>query len=699
MSRRRFAALVLAAATAAGDAHSQIVLDGKLGGPSGPISPAGGNYGIPSTLGLQVGANLFHSFSTFNLGAGLTATFSGPAGIAHVVARVTGSGPSSIDGTLRSTIPGADFWFINPRGIAFGPNALLDVPGSFHAATASYLRLGSGPAAGRFDASNPAASALTAAPPSAFGFLGAPAPITVRESLLAVADGKTLSLVGGDLALTGTSASAAVLYAPGGRVNLASVASAGEVAPAPAGIDATSPELGPIRMTDAIVRTAPVAPGAPGPVYIRGGSLVMERSDINVANLAFGPGAGVSIALTGEMTLKGGVIDAGAIGFGDAGDVAIDAGGVELSAGSVISASSLWFDLATSGVGRAGEISIAARGAITISGAGGLLDITGEGGPGRVTLTAASVVLNGGRIFSWTTGNQPGGTVIVDTGELAVLRGGRIVSAAEYDPFFVGTGSGGLIDITATGTVTVSGRGSALLSFTTDPGNGGEIRVRAGGIRIVNGGQISTASLDFAAPGVSGDAGSIWLSARGSIVVQGGSVSAIAQSANGGNLTLLAGDLIYVRHGRIANFAPDPARRGGDITIDPVFIVLDSGQIISFEQGSVPGTMTISGEFLLMQGDSLIDTTGNLVLRIDNPQADVGGLAVIPAVFFETRPLPAGACAKRTAGAGSSLVPGGRGGLPLGPGALAYADYGLAEPRAASAKAGALSLRFACSGS
>ncbi|MDM8566434.1 filamentous hemagglutinin N-terminal domain-containing protein [Candidatus Halobeggiatoa sp. HSG11] len=48
---------------------------------------------------------------------------------------------SPIDGLIRSTIPNADMYFLNPYGIMFGPNAQLDVQGSFHASTADYLRL------------------------------------------------------------------------------------------------------------------------------------------------------------------------------------------------------------------------------------------------------------------------------------------------------------------------------------------------------------------------------------------------------------------------------------------------------------------------------------------------------------------------------------------------------------------------------
>src|SRR6185503_13421738 len=120
---------------------SSVVLDGKLG-PSGPLS--GPNYNITEDLGRRVGNNLFHSFAQFNLDAGDVATFSGPANIQNILSRVTGGSASSIDGTIRSSISGANFFLINPAGILFGPNAALDVSGTFAASTANYLKLAGG---------------------------------------------------------------------------------------------------------------------------------------------------------------------------------------------------------------------------------------------------------------------------------------------------------------------------------------------------------------------------------------------------------------------------------------------------------------------------------------------------------------------------------------------------------------------------
>jgi filamentous hemagglutinin family protein len=129
---------------------------------------SGPSFAIPDTVGQTRGQNLFHSFGRFDLSAGESATFTGPDTIHNVITRVTGAA-SMIDGTLQCDIAGANFFFINPFGVTFGPNAQVNVSGSFAVTTADHVQLADG---GRFDARNPANDILTAAPVSAFGFLG-----------------------------------------------------------------------------------------------------------------------------------------------------------------------------------------------------------------------------------------------------------------------------------------------------------------------------------------------------------------------------------------------------------------------------------------------------------------------------------------------------------------------------------------------
>ncbi|MBL8247014.1 MAG: filamentous hemagglutinin N-terminal domain-containing protein, partial [Candidatus Competibacter sp.] len=201
--------------------QAAVTLDGSVGRAGALPGP---NYAISADWGRQVGGNLFHSFGQFSIHTGESATFSGPSSVSNIIGRVTGGQMSVIDGAIRSTIPGANLYLLNPAGVLFGEQATLDVTGSFHVSTADYVRLSDG---GRFDARTPGNSVLTVAPVAAFGFLGdAPGKIELNGSFLRVAEGQTLALIGGDLNLTN-----ATLYAPAGRIDLAAVGSAGEVMP------------------------------------------------------------------------------------------------------------------------------------------------------------------------------------------------------------------------------------------------------------------------------------------------------------------------------------------------------------------------------------------------------------------------------------------------------------------------------------
>lgn len=200
-------ACALAAAVAPSFARAQnlglVVRDGSLGrAPAGVVAPGLDPLGQPASyliapeLGEQRGGNLFHSFTRFGIGSGESATFTGPdpltgpQSVRNVISRVSGGDASRIQGTLRSTIPGADVYLVNPAGVIFEPGARLDVQGAFRASTADALRLGDG---GMLFSDPTAESVLTAAAPTAFGFLAngqpfeianEPPPVSAPEPLL-----------------------------------------------------------------------------------------------------------------------------------------------------------------------------------------------------------------------------------------------------------------------------------------------------------------------------------------------------------------------------------------------------------------------------------------------------------------------------------------------------------------------------------
>ncbi|WP_367120473.1 filamentous hemagglutinin N-terminal domain-containing protein [Microcoleus sp. PH2017_30_WIL_O_A] len=113
-------------------AIAQIIPDSTLGAESSRLVPDTINN-LPSDRisgGATRGSNLFHSFRSFN-------------GIANIFTRVTGGQPSNILGTL-GVLGNANLFLINPKGIVFGPNARLDLRGSFVASTADSIVFNNG---------------------------------------------------------------------------------------------------------------------------------------------------------------------------------------------------------------------------------------------------------------------------------------------------------------------------------------------------------------------------------------------------------------------------------------------------------------------------------------------------------------------------------------------------------------------------
>jgi filamentous hemagglutinin family protein len=123
---------------------AQLTPDGTLGNESSVVTPNVPVQGTPADLiegGAQRGSALFHSFTDFNVNDLQRVYFANPAGVLDIFTRVTGSNISNIDGTLG--VDGmANLFLLNPNGVYFGPNARLDLRGSFLASTADSFTFG-----------------------------------------------------------------------------------------------------------------------------------------------------------------------------------------------------------------------------------------------------------------------------------------------------------------------------------------------------------------------------------------------------------------------------------------------------------------------------------------------------------------------------------------------------------------------------
>ncbi|MFW6189797.1 MAG: filamentous hemagglutinin N-terminal domain-containing protein [Planctomycetota bacterium] len=585
-------ALILAVAFSA---RGEIIRDGTTG-PAGPLG--GPDYTIPHTDGTVKGGNLFHSFSRFGIGAGESATFTGPAAVANVISRVTGGRESSINGQLATSgMPNADFFLINPAGIVFGANASIDVPGAFVATTADVLELADG---GRFPVGPGAGpTVLTSAPPSAFGFLGAdPAPLKVEGATLAVAGGQAVSLIGGDLQVEGS------LRAPSGRANLVSAASAGTV-----DYDAATgsvevgegafQEMGRVSLlADSDPSEVSVAGDPSGRILIRGGELVVEGSVMTAQTqgAADHPDVGVDVGVSGGVLLRGTTAGSAEIACssgsgadGAAGDTEIQAGRLTLTRDSGVG----WntnLGSRSFGAGDAGSVSITVGELFVGGGCFVSAPALSTGDGGDITIHADRVEIAGDNRYAYVSSMSQGGgragTIDIETGEF-VARGGPGGFAGVTSQTTSGSGQGGLTRLRADSVELLDG---AQLDASLFSGEwaGGDVVVEAETIRISGtnpsgfpAGVFNTVS-DGGAPVTQvAQGGTIRISTVDVRVVNGGRIGAWTNGQGRGGGIEIGADTLHLGDGAwvfAGSFGTGP---GGDSSVDVDTLTIENRSFIS----------------------------------------------------------------------------------------------------------------------
>ena len=559
-------------------ALAQIATDGTLG-PAQALS--GPKYAIKASLGRQVGTNLFHSFSTFNLNSSERATFYGPSDISNIISRVTGGSASTIDGLLRSKITGANLFLINPKGILFGPNASLELSGSFHASTANYIKLADG---GRFDATSPAASVLTMAPPAAFGFLGpAPAPLSVQGSTLTVPEGGSLSLVGGAVHLADASVRTAA-----GDVRLVAMGGAGEVPINATGSSLAGVALAPITVERSALATESGSGNPPGRIVIRGGQVTVLESAITSINRE-APGAPpVEISGTGAVTVSASQLASTTEGAGRGADLTVHGENVTIDRATQISAD-------TFGDGRGGDILLAARQAVLVNGMQddpdfiNIFSMTYAGGAsGDIHLTGDTVTARSANVFSGAEAAGDAGSIRIEGRDVQLLAGNWLYSYANSST----SGKTGAIDIAASERVRFNGLdwfGNLTEIFTLPLGSGDARHILVSAPEI----NVGAANIESVAFG-SGNSGSVLF--RGDVIrfiagdgghARAANVLASTSSGNGGDIEIRAARSFELNGAGFANdwthivAATEGSGQGGRIIVDAPSIVIDTATLFS----------------------------------------------------------------------------------------------------------------------
>jgi len=627
-----------------GLANAQVTADDTL---KTTVSQSGNNFII--TNGSAANSNLFHSFQQFTVPTGTSAIFDliNTPNIASIFARVTGGSISQIDGmiqTINSNNP-VSLFLINPSGIIFGPNASLNIGGSFLGTTANSIEFADGL---KFSAANTTVPPLlTIAVPVGlqFGQNSGAVGIAVQNSIngipqtplgLQVTSGKTLALLGNGINLEG-----GVLKTINGSIEVGSVHS-GEVrlTQVPQGWTfdySNSVGLSDIQLT----KQAQVSGSGTGSsrIQMQGRNIsLLEGSTVTLKNkgglssnqitinaiesftvagtnsagtinsqlasdtIGMGQGGNITIS-TGELSVQdGGQIRSHTYSSGQGGDIFVKASESIFASGfNPANPSTMTSILTTSfGSGKGGNVNLSTQKLIAANGSsiGSTALITGDSGNVQINASDSIdvsginyVTLLPTTVASSTVGSGNAGNLTITTARLTVRDGSLVTSSTGA------MGNAGNVKILASDFIEVSGtaRDSMLSSsigsnaLRLDAVTRATYRLpefpsgNAGGVIIM------TPQLrvkDRADIGVknegTGNAGNFEVYADSIFLTNRGTISAATQSGNGGNLVLNAQELLLMRGNSKISVEAKEAGDGGNITLKaPAIVGLENSDIIA----------------------------------------------------------------------------------------------------------------------
>lgn len=587
-------------------ANAQIVPDATL--PRNSVVTTSDRTAIVEG-GTTAGGNLFHSFREFSIPTGSEAFFNNALDIQNIITRVTGGQVSSIDGTIRSN-GSANLFFINPSGIIFGPNAKLNIGGSFIGSTANSLRFADG---SEFSATNlQAPPLLSINVPTGLQFSSNPGSIKVQntghtlnianpffpllsrgnENGLRLQPGKTLALVGGDIVLQG-----GILAAD--AIELGSV-DTGLVTLNPTATGWKLDYSGIENFRDLNLSARAFA-DASNSVRIQGRSLfINDGSVVAIENFAIQPSGEITVTTSASVELNGATSDgllassliSNAVGINNGSNITISTRRLTLNEGGAIFART--FSSATGG-----NVTVNALEAVEALGAYAF---------GFIPVSTINVT---------TYGSGNSGNVAISTRRLTILDGG-IVGTASY-----GIGNGGDVRVNATDSIELTGvqsntfTPSTVGAVTFGFGNAGSLTITTSRLIVRDGGRVASSTFTV------GNAGSVAINASESIEVSGTVPGSINPSGIDSSALI-----VDERVRQLLRLPPVPSGESGNVTIETGRLIVENGGLVSVRNdGSGRG-----GLLTVNAGSTLVSTTGgitaatasgeggNINLRSDNLQ-------------------------------------------------------------------------------
>jgi len=564
--------------------------------------------------GTKAGSNLFHSFSEFSVPTGSEAFFNNATSIDNILTRVTGGNISNIDGLIRAN-GGANLFLLNPSGIIFGPNARLDIGGSFFSTTANSIVFENGLEYGTTGTVEK--PLLTISVPIGLQFGGRSGNIAVTgpghgleisatsplntSSLspgLAVAGGRTLALMGENITLDG-----GLIAASGGRVELGGVQEGRVVFSLADGTFAYDgvKQFGNLQFDRQSLVDVSGFPS--GTIKLQGHNIAIENESLIFSqNVAADGGGSITVVATEGLDSGnsgvGGFIVNETLGSGPGGNVTVIAPSISLRNGGSLATR-------TFGTANSGTVAIQSK-----------------------DMTIANVSPLDPQITSGITTNSFGSgnasDLNIETASLTVAEGSTISSIA-FD-----LGNSGNIDIVASRSIEVGGQSaisfspSIIGSTTFNRGNVGSTSIQTERLLVRSGGSLGSATL------AAGDTGTTRVTAT-SIEVTGmgisGEVSGITSSSA----------LLPLRFQQLFGLPPEPSGAAGALVIDTSTLTVTDGAVVGvFHEGTGDaGNVILTADRVRVDSKGFITAEtesgqgGNVELAVRDLQLRHGGLITV----------------------------------------------------------------------
>ena len=424
--------------------------------------------------------------------------------------------------------------------------------------------------------------------------------------------------------------------------------------------------------------------GKGGNLSIHAGSLLMDGSgNLNfVTSIVTGsnPGArgsagDLSITVDNLLAIYGrGRISADTFSIGNGGNLSIHAGSLLID-GSATPNSDITGIAVTShpeATGNAGNITIVVDQTLNILGGGQIsADTFSRGKGGNIGIHAGSLSIDGSAtpdlftgISAETFNDGDAGTMTIAIDKLlSIVGGGQILADTSSN------GKGGDVIVHA-GSLSIDGSATpdlftGISSDSYGSGEAGSVFIStAGPLKLKHGASISTFSQTT-------DAGSITIISGGEIKLSDQSSISVSAGHIGGDIHITTPELVYLLDSSITATAgaSGVSGQGGNIRIDPTFIVLNNSLISANAAVGQGGNINLVSDFFFNSNSSITATgTTNGTVNITAPTLDLGSeLITLPVSLLSAENQLQERCTALLRGDFSSFISIGRGGTEPAP--------------------------------